>query len=47
MNYIAQTTAAALLVTGALTYLATRVWRAVQVARARKTGGCGPHCGCD
>lgn len=47
MNDIVQTIAAALLVTAALTYLAVRVRRALEMARARKTQGCGSHCGCD
>lgn len=46
MNHIVQTTVAALLITGALAYLLSRAWRAIEGARRRKAGGCGPDCGC-
>jgi hypothetical protein len=46
MNYLAQSTLAAVLVIGAATYLAGKAWRAVQSARQRSSGGCGPDCGC-
>lgn len=47
MSPIAQTIVVMVLIIGALTYLATRAWRAVAAARARKAGGCGSDCGCD
>lgn len=46
MSYFAQTALAAVVVIGAATYLAGKAWRAVQSARRRSSGGCGPDCGC-
>jgi hypothetical protein len=30
----------------ALAYTGRRLWRSVSAGRRRKSGGCGPDCGC-
>ncbi len=45
---LAQQVLTAALVLGALGYLARRGWVSVRAAvRQRKSGACGPDCGCD
>jgi hypothetical protein len=41
-----QTVIVALIVAGAATFVARRVWLGVAAARAKKAAGCGPDCGC-
>ena len=45
---LAQQVLTVVLVLGALGYLAWRGWMSVRAAlRQRKSGACGPDCGCD
>ena len=47
MSGTMQIVVTALLVAGAVAYLARKVWSAVAAARRARGPGCGPGCGCD